>query len=81
VSTSTGPGGQQITVLMTNRELAEGTYTKTINWIPLDGVTTAEMETGILGWTPGTYTTSVAITVGTVTGTSGLLTITREPEN
>ncbi|WEK59972.1 MAG: hypothetical protein P0Y60_11510 [Candidatus Microbacterium colombiense] len=80
-STFSNPDGSQTTVLTVNRDLAEGMYSKTISWIPLDGATTSSMEDEILTWLPGTYTTSISISVGTVVGEIGTLTIVREPEN
>ncbi|GAA2231783.1 hypothetical protein N1031_07985 [Herbiconiux moechotypicola] len=79
VSTSAGGDGSQTIVLVSNNALPEGTYRKTISWIPLEGSTTEQAQAEILTWPLGTYTADITVDVAGVTGAAQAYTLNRTP--
>ena len=79
VSTSVGADGSQTLLLRTNRDLADGSYRKTIAWVPVDGRTQEQTADLLLTWPLGTYTAPITVIVAGVAGSEQAYTLNRTP--
>lgn len=78
-STSVGADGSQTLLLRTNRDLPDGSYRKTISWVPLEGRTADQTLDQILTWPLGTYTAPITVIVAGVAGSDQAYTLNRTP--
>jgi hypothetical protein len=79
VSSSVGSDGSQTLLLRTNRDLADGSYRKTIAWVPVDGRTQEQTADLLLTWPLGTYTAPITVIVAGVAGSEQAYTLNRTP--
>jgi hypothetical protein len=79
VSSTANADGSQTLVLIANRDLVAGSYSKTISWIPLEGLTVTQVQDQMLTWALGTYTARIYVTIGTVSGSDQAYTLNRTP--